>query len=481
MKSIYKTPPEFFKPLHHVRPRFKDDLEGVLLHFADSVSRIGQCGKRVFNQKLDSCLSEYPGNATKTKKTISNWRTEIAALFSLVMHGDDMFSPSRRCMELAQGRDLPEAFRKFLYTFQYPGGHLRPDYSAELIQAGVRFKPVQTILRVFKAGNKTGGNSFCLSRGEVCHCICNDLRVTRDNEDAETTLRRIVENRQNSRKYIEDGDVIRYAGDILDYMQIAGLLKTHNGRDFYVNSASNGIILKYLSSNDRFEGYDDLYTKSIVMASDVEARQQKWEDYANREMPDKYFSIDISKLLGAESSAAKTLEQVSELYKSLEQPQGQGKSEMTTGDIGERGEALVYGHECMRLKNDGREDLIHLVKRIPTSFALGFDISSVESDTEQKRYIEVKSTASFKPILFNSVHLTPNEWRVAETERSRYYVYRLFLCISTGEAKLYMLQDPVGKYKTDKITMMPSSAGGVDVRFDSKKVGQFEELLKWND
>ena len=105
---------------------------------------------------------------------------------------------------------------------------------------------------------------------------------------------------------------------------------------------------------------------------------------------------------------------------------------------------------------------------------------AVCEDAEQKRYIEVKSTASFKPILFNSVHLTPNEWRVAETERDRYFVYRLFLCISTGAVKLYMLQDPVGKYKADEITMMPSSAGGVDVRFDSKKVGQFEELLKWN-
>ena len=480
MTSIYKTPPEYFKPLHHVRPRFKDDLEGVLLHFSDSVTRIGKCEKRVFNRQLDNCLSEYPGNATKTKKTISNWRTEIAALFSLVLHDDGMLSPSRRCMELAQGRDLPEAFRKFLYTFQYPGGHLRPDYSAELIQTGVKFKPVQTILGVFKAGNRTGGNSFCLSRGEVCHCIFNDLRVTRDKEAVEVTLRRIEENRRNNRKYIEDGDVIRYAGDILDYMQIAGLLKTHNGKDFYVNSASSGTILRYLSPNDRFNGYDDLYAKSVVMASDVEARQREWEEYANREIPDKYFSIDISQLLGTESSAAKTLEQVSELYKSLEHSQGQTRSEMSTGDIGERGEALVYGHECMRLKNDGREDLIHLVKRIPTSLALGFDISSVESDTEQKRYIEVKSTASFKPILFNSVHLTPNEWRVAETERDRYFVYRLFLCISTGAVKLYMLQDPVGKYKADEITMMPSSAGGVDVRFDSKKVGQFEELLKWN-
>ena len=478
MTSLYKTPVEFFKPLHHVRPRFKDDLEGVLLHFADSVSRIGRCEKRPFNQQLDNSLREYPGNAIKTRKTISNWRTEIAALFSLVLHAADSLSPSLRCTELACRRDLPEAFRKFLYTFQYPGGHLRPDYSAELIQAGVRFKPAQAILRVFKAGNKGGGNSFCLSRGEVCHCIFNDLRVTRDNEAPEMTLQRIIENRRNTRKYIEDSDVVRYAGDILDYMQIAGLLKTHNGRDFYVNSSSQSAILKYISSDEIFKGYDDLYSKNSVLASDVEERQAKWEEYANREMSDSDFSIDISKLLESESNAAKTLEQIGEYYKTA--GLGNPPKELTTGDIGERGEALVYGHECMRLKNDGREDLIHLVKRIPTSLALGFDISSIESDTEQKRYIEVKSTASFKPILFNSVHLTPNEWRVAETERGRYYVYRLFVCISTGEAKLYMLQDPVGKYKTDEITMMPSSSGGVDVRFDSKKVGRFEELLKWN-
>ena len=478
MTTLYKTPLEFYKPLHHVRPRFKDDLEGVLLHFADSVSRIGQCEKNVFDRRLDDCIREYPGNAIKSKKTISNWRTEIAALFSLVLHKGGILSPSLRCRELAQVRDLPEAFRKFLFTFQYPGGHLRPDYSAQLIQAGVRFKPAQTILRVFNAGNKSGGNSFCLSRGEVCHCVFNDLRVTRDNEDSEATLRRVIENRRNNRKYIEDGDVTRYAGDILDYMQIAGLLKTHNGRDFYVNSASQNAILKFISSEELFKGYDDLYAKKLVLASDVEAQQTSWEEYVNRELPENAFSIDISKLLGDESDAVKTLEKVGEFYKSLGTLHD--VKELTTGDIGERGEALVYGHECMRLKNNGREDLIHLVKRIPTSLALGFDISSIESDTEQKRFIEVKSTASFKPILFNSVHLTPNEWRVAETERGRYFVYRLFVCISTGEAKLYILQDPVGKYKADEITMMPSAAGGVDVRFDSKKVGRFEELLKWN-
>ena len=37
----------------------------------------------------------------------------------------------------------------------------------------------------------------------------------------------------------------------------------------------------------------------------------------------------------------------------------------------------MHGHECMRIKTGGREDLIHLIKRIPT-VAVGYDISSVD-------------------------------------------------------------------------------------------------------
>ena len=49
--------------------------------------------------------------------------------------------------------------------------------------------------------------------------------------------------------------------------------------------------------------------------------------------------------------------------------------------------------------------MIHLIKRIPTQFAVGYDISSVELD-ERKRYIEVKTTISSKPLHFNRIHLT---------------------------------------------------------------------------
>lgn len=146
----------------------------------------------------------------------------------------------------------------------------------------------------------------------------------------------------------------------------------------------------------------------------------------------------------------------------------------TTKDIGDIGEGLVHGHECMRIKLGGREDLIHLIKRIPTQFAVGYDISSVELD-ERKRYIEVKTTISSKPLHFNRIHLTKNEWNTASSTHDRYYIYRLLL--SKNERKLFLLQDPVGLYKKDKIEMVPGN--GADITFDPSKVGEFEELLTW--
>lgn len=59
-------------------------------------------------------------------------------------------------------------------------------------------------------------------------------------------------------------------------------------------------------------------------------------------------------------------------------------------------------------------------------------------------------------------------------------MYRLFIIsVRKGEAKLFTLQDPVGKYKANQVSIVPTSAGGIDIRFDSGKVGRFEELLTW--
>ena len=49
--------------------------------------------------------------------------------------------------------------------------------------------------------------------------------------------------------------------------------------------------------------------------------------------------------------------------------------------------------------------------------------------------------------------------------------------ISKMDRKLYIIQDPVGLYKSEVIGMMPRD--GAEISFDVLKAGHFEELLTW--
>lgn len=220
----------------------------------------------------------------------------------------------------------------------------------------------------------------------------------------------------------------------------------------------------------------------------MKACSDGWFAYVNRDMKNTDFSTDILAYIANDAEELKQLKENARNAKDagladfierddvIEKRIATYYDMLTTKDIGDIGESLVHGHECMRIKLGGREDLIHLIKRIPTQFAVGYDISSVELD-ERKRYIEVKTTISSKPLHFNRIHLTKNEWNTASSTHDRYFVYRLLL--SKSERKLFLLQDPVGLYKQDKIDMIP--ADGADITFDPKQVGQSEELLTWKN
>jgi hypothetical protein CLOST_0309 len=148
----------------------------------------------------------------------------------------------------------------------------------------------------------------------------------------------------------------------------------------------------------------------------------------------------------------------------------------TTKDIGNLGEAIICGHEKMRLKIGGYETFVRLVQIVDSpSYHPGFDIDSFEGDgTEDHRYIEVKTTISKQKIQMYGFHMSPNEWRVANTIKEHYYVYRLML--SANEKTLFVLRNPVGLYKNDKIEAEPRD--GMEVTFSAEN---FEptKLLVW--
>jgi len=476
--KIYRIPDDYFFRIHHPRPRFKNNVENVLIYIASEIYKLGKMEKKRFMALLNEAIWRFPGNETYVKKTIDNWRTEISSLFGLVEYSfsDKTCKPSTMAKILAENEDVIEFFKYFCYYFQYPGAHIKPHSIIEQIKARVRFKPVKYILELLHKAEETTGNRFGLSKAEATHCIFNDLRVTRDHRSVDTTLELIISNRQKKLEYITKGDVIRYAGDILDYMVLADLL-VKRGKIFYLNKVEIEVISSFLESDVFFNMYEPLYNKKTISTSDVNIYYANWFHYINRNIEPGLFQTDLFKFLNINRDEYDQLEELNKdysdhFYKSLE-----SGHDLKTKDIGNFGEHLVFGHECMRLKIGKKEFLIRKIVKIPDQFGLGYDIRSVELD-ETDRLVEVKSTISHGSLDFNKFHLTRPEWSAADSHRKRYFVYRLM--ISKNKKKLFIIQDPVGAYMADDGRLTAKPSDGMDITF-TNRAGNWEELLLWEN
>lgn len=355
----------------------------------------------------------------------------------------------------------------------------------KLIELGIRFKPAKFILQVLMEGNlilSEGGSDkeMSLSAEETTYCIFNDIRVTSGNRKPREIAELILKNRKERIKYYNKkdskifsskgiartkGDVTRYAGDILDYMEIASLVEQHNG---YYYLAPNEIesIRKIASDTSFFDGYDVFYGKPDLTTQQIAIIEMAWFRYVNDCIDPFLFKTDISNIIEKDKTITVIVEdRIKEILSS---------DETTTKDVGNIGESLIHGHEVARLRISGYPDLAKLVQIVDNpGYHPGYDIDSFEGDEEQlHRYIEVKTTISKKKIQMYNFHMSPNEWSVARTHRDHYCVYRLML--SMQDKTLYILRDPVGLDKEDKIIAMPRN--GMEITFDAS---QFEttELL----
>lgn len=471
----YEVPEQYFFRIHHIRPRFKNDVENVLLYMASEIARMEPEPHDDFKDKLNSAIRMYPGNVSKELKTINNWRTEISSLFGFIEYQGEISKPGRMAVLLADSQDLIEFFRYFLFYFQYPGGHLKPKESFEFVKKGIKFKPAKYLLQVLLEGRKlTEDGKFGISKAEATHCIFNDLRVTRDGRSPKETAELIISNRGAGCEYDQSGDVVRYAGDILDYMELADLVKLRPNYQYYMNAANLVTIQAFVDSDVHFASYDELYKAADLQLSDVAATQQAWFGYVNNRLDSTIFEANILSII--EEAGQKTEDKdKSEFIKEVLLKIRTGReSEMgiKTKEIGDIGETIVIEHEKTRLISLSREELLHLIKKIPETFAVGYDISSFEGVGDLRRYIEVKTTISRGKLATRNFHMTPSEWSAANTMRSTYFVYRLM--VSAEDVGLFLIQDPVGKYKEDLMEMVPRD--GADVSY-TEKSGRWEKLL----
>ena len=239
MKNYYRVPDEFWYRIHFVRPRFKSNIENVLLYMAKECCRIPDCSCEEYNRRYFNAIRTFPGNVDMSTKTLNNWRTEIPALFGFYQEDKQLNITRTSTMAkfLHEQQDLPQFMRFFLYSFQFPGGHLKPQDLKDVIYHDIRFKPAKSIIQVLMEGNKiltSKGDvrEMSISAEEATYCICNDVRFTSGTFTPYQVAETILKNRENKLKYYNPkdsqslsltgthrskGDMTRYAGDILDY------------------------------------------------------------------------------------------------------------------------------------------------------------------------------------------------------------------------------------------------------------------------
>lgn len=449
----FVTPETYAFPLHHPRPRFKNYVEDVLGYVSFGIVDIGQLPRKAFNNALDSHISHYGSNLKATKKTIQNWRTEIAAIFGLYIEDNVNSRPSFQCEDLAINTNLPRFFRGVMASFQYPAGFHKPNEVVKMVEAGVKFSPGRWLAEYFLSKN-----SNFITKEEFCHCVMNDLRVTRDNEDISKTIERIQINRKNGVKYDSRGDVVRYAGDVLDYMFLASFLDKDADGKFSMRPGSANALKVLKDSSNFFERY---YQGKLTVRH---ASMLEYEWFLYQESSYKLFASKMDELDASD--------RVCEIKQSALQVGEKIPSADDTAAIGRAGEQLAFRHEIARVSKEGRDDLVHLIKQIPTHLAAGYDIKSIEADTEEDRFIEVKTCVSRKRVSFNNFHLTPNEWRVADGHGDRYFIYRI--AIDDEGVQMFVIQNPIQKFRDRQIRL--SFHHSVQLTF-TDKAGVLTELL----
>lgn len=470
---MYEVPSAHYLRLHHVRPRFKNDVESVLLFVAEAIAGVERATSDEFRSHMNRAIRTFPGNATRSEKTINNWRTEISALFAFVQSDGDYSSATSVAKALAETGDLVALFRNWCVTFQYPGGHLKPYVSAELISRGVRFRPAVFVLQLLRACQQRSerGESFGLTASELTHLAFNDARVTATRDfSAGDVAAELRKNRAAGVVYDATGDVVRYAKDVLDYMVLAQLLNYRPANATYsLRPQSVDAITAILEHSEDFRGYDKLYG-SQPDAGRVAARAASWVNYVCEQRDFLFGSLSTQSgtdVAAEDPFATVSADPLTALIDGIKRA-----VDGRAADIGRFGEQLVIVHERERLRRMDRQDLGRRVKKIPEAMAAGYDIKSFEGlkidGFDVDRLIEVKTTRSARRDLQNFFTMTPNEWSVARTSRDAYFVYRVF--ITPEGVDIFVLRDPYGLEGEGLIAMEPRR--GAEIRY-SPEAGEW--------
>lgn len=445
---MYNIPAAYFFRLHFERSRFKRRLEDMLLILATEITNIGILDKNQFGQLLDKIIIETAPNPI-IDKTVRNQRTEMIRLFGLVKYIDNLAIPGNRLTLLAQTQDTPRFFKSFCSRFQFPGGFLKPDKVSEMVVAGIKFKPAQYILRMFKIANSKHGQ-FALNAAEVTHFIFNDKRVTVHDEAPKIILDRIIRAREKKLTLDKTSDVIRYARDFLNYMVEANLLNEFKGM-YALNQGENNAIRSIISDKNFFNKYETIIdSNGLWNVEDYKKVDSEWTEWFADGFEDEALRTPASALVKDDLNFPDQWKKIKEVLERKD-PVIRGNA---LKELGDEGEKIAYEFEKKSVE-EIRPDLKHMVKLVSNTVGLGYDLLSVwPNEGRRKKYIEVKTTKkNHESNVMLPFIISINEWSVADQHGDDFFIYRVI--ITKEGFSIFAIQNPAKAVKDGKLIIEP--------------------------
>lgn len=437
-----------------IRGKSQTEMEDFLPFYAQMIHMFCPCTKDEFQYRCFSKLgqllfgiSDFENLPDSNQKTIKNHVTEIAGklLGLYYIDTDDYVHETKSCEFLLEKNDFPAFFKNLCANLQFPNGSQKIQTIIERLENDINIKPLCYVVSFLDFARKQKEKKL-LTKQEIGFYILNNLDVLQGNVPVDVVYNQIMKDRFNRVKHEKlsgsrDWQHIKEQFNLLDLSNVT----TSDDTYIWLNEEENEAIKIFVAKNS--EPMFDICSYDLMDENSKKCMFSDWGRFYGT-MDDRFKNLDTN---FTQNSITDSIRE-------------RGAVGLSTAELGDRGEALVYKLECDRVRAY-KERLVNKVLLLGKTKGLGYDISSIEADEnpnkpEFARYIEVKSTKrstepSFESPAWNdTLNLTSKEWIAAEQYKEYYNIYRVYF--TKNKTIIVRIQNPFKLAENNEIDVFPT-------------------------
>lgn len=408
-----------------IRGKSQTEMEDMLPFYAHMVHTNCPCTKEEFQKRCYKSISQllfdvsdFDSLPDNNKKTVKNHITEIAGkLLGLYRtDADGYVFETESCVFLQEKNDYPLFFKNLCANLQFPNGSQKIQTIKERIDHEIQIKPLCYVVTLLDYACRQGDK--LLTKQEIGYYVLNSLDVLQGKVAVNEVYDQIMLDRANHvrRERLSGSNEWQHIKEQLNLLNLSNVTCSDNDY-IWLNKEETAAIDVFKKKN--IEPLFDIYGYDLSTQSDRNEMFANWDLYYGK-VDERFRNLE-------------TVFDKAEVRKEIKETGAVG---LSTVELGDQGEALVYRLECERVKQF-KERLVNKVLLLGKTKGLGYDICSVEANEnpakpEYARYIEVKSTIrTTEPRIGDAawtdfLNLSAKEWIAAEQYGDFFNIYRVY-------------------------------------------------------